>query len=309
VNYNLNFGVNPSGTFTRWINQKMLNPNGMVMHQGRLIFGNKAGYIYTTDESEKTDIIYDTVTSSYRRDAIPYNYLSCAIDMGTAFKRKWLTRAHFVGDNHGNVSAQPYVVRDMNFDYSGIKNMAPINYADNITWGNPTIVWGDETVVWNNLGKMDLWRRFPQTTLRADMVQIGLRPSDGVVYSSSVGFPEYGSCDVDSVAKTAVISTPSGYTAIIWPLDVVGMYISFSSDDYAERFLIIAVSGDTITYSDSTDLSITNTEALWQISGEKKEQRVHLSSLVIHYSYLGDENQSYPGAKSNSGSGNGGENP
>ena len=156
---------------------------------------------------------------------------------------------------------------------------------------------------------MDLWRRFPQTTLRADMVQVGIRPVDGVVYSNTGDYPEYCTCNVDSTAKTAVIATPAGYTDIVWPEDAWNMYIAFDTDDYENKYIITDISGNQITYEDTTNLSSDNPEANWQISGYKKQQKLHVSSMVVHYAYLGDENQSYPGAKTNAGPGNGGANP
>ena len=307
--FHLNFGVKPSGCFSRFYNEDMLQPNALAFHDSRLVFADNSGYVFKTDPDQKADIYYSTAHSTWLDKHMPYDYLGCAIDMGTAFKRKWLTRLHVVGDNHGNVLAEPYIIRDKNFDYNGEKVMAKINYADNEVWGAPIKVWGTDEDHWGNYGKMDLWRRFPQTTLRADMVQIGLRPVYGTVYAWSVDYPEEATCDVDSVGKTAIIATPAGYTNIVWPTDAWECYICFDTDEYENEFLITDIAGDQITYSDASNLSSDNPLAKWEIRGYKKQQRPHISTMVVHYAYLGDENQSYPGAKTNMGPGNGGQNP
>jgi hypothetical protein len=234
------------------------------------------------------------------------------MDAGTTFKRKWMTKIHLVGANSGNVSAAPYAIRDLNGDGSGVKQMAPINYRENDTWGDARKVWGTTTDVWQLLGKLDLWRRFPQTTLRSDFMQIQLQPIKQAVYSSSGDYPTGCNAVINATAKTATIQTPSGYSSILWPLDILDYVIAFQTDGYVNEYTITALDNTSkiITYSDSANKSVTNAGGLpWVIRGIKKEQRPTITSLTVHYGYLGDKNQAYPGSTTASGAGGGGENP
>ncbi len=183
----------------------------------------------------------------------------------------------------------------------GVRNLAPLQYTSNVVWGDARAIWGDSSYVWNFQGVLDQWRRFPAKTLRSDLAQIAFAPGSFVVYRSD-DYPEGSLATVDNGAKTATIATPSGYTSILWPLDVVDMSISFESDDYANLYPITAldVTNKIVTFSDAGNLS-TNGSLKWQISGIKKEQRVSISDFVVHFSYLGQLGSAYGGPASSTG--------
>lgn len=312
--YYLDFGIKPSGSFTTISNLLYFQPCSLAFQQGVLYWGHSKGYVMKTDEATKSDAKIDTTlaASLWNNVYIPYNYTSCGLDVGTTFKRKYITKIHAVGENAGNALIQPMTIRDLNADGKGIYALPPINYTDNIVWSTPNIIWGNVTCVWDNEGKFDLWRRMPGKAMRSDIVQFQLIPATGAIYASSVGYPTGANAVIDAVLKTATIQTPAGFTTIIWPLDVVDYVIAFQTDGYINEFKILSltVANTVITYSDAGNLSVTNAIGLpWVIRGIKKNQRVKLSSIDIHYAYMGDQTQYYPGRTSNLGPGNGGENP
>lgn len=308
----LNYGVKPSGVFTTASNYPYVRPSSFVFQQGVLYYGHELGFVLFMDQGQKQDYVPSTsvAPANWLRVGIPYNYTSCAIDTGTAFKRKWFTKFHFIGGNQGNAAINIAVIRDMNSDGRGITNMKAVNYTDNVVWGTPTCVWGDATQIWNNTGKMDLWRRFPTTSLRGDYVQIQITPAKVAVYSSSIGYPFGATVVVNSGTKTATLQTPAGYSSLVFFPDVVTYSIAFQNDGYIQEYPIASLDATSkiITYSDTANLSASGTVG-WVIRGIKKEQRFELSSYIIHYMLLGDKVQRYPGNTSDAGSGNGGENP
>lgn len=313
----LDFGVKPSGVFTPYTGREnSFRPSSLVFNKGTAIFGHELGFLMKSDPWNKHDLKPDTAlaVANWRRLVIPYDFTMLAIDMGTTFNRKYLTKAHFIGENHGNMSIQPYVIRDLDQTGQGRVPMAQINYVGNCWWGNPTFVWGDPNFKWGTRGKMDLWRRFPRNTLRSDFIQLQLVPNENaVVYASSVDFPEFTAAlvNISGGTGTVTLSVPAAYTGCPWPLDIIDLEIAFEYDDYTTRFPIVSftsVARTTINVTDSTSSTVSGTMA-WQIMGVKKQQRVSLTSMVIHFGYLGDENESYPGNASNSGPGNGGANP
>lgn len=254
-----------------------------------------------------------TVTRPTSKVSVPYDYKSVAVDLGTTFQRKFITRVHMVGKNTGNVSMTMYADRDLNEYNQGAKPMAGINYLANVTWGDPRPIWGNDDCVWKTDGKLDIIRRMPAGQLRSDFMQIQFKPANQIVYSYSQDYPDFSFAQITAVnatSKTIQILTPPGFTNIVWPTDAQGMNLSFDFDAYEGQYLVQAVIGNQIIVSDPTNfLPISANTFEWQISGVKIEQSPYLTSYVMHYAYLGDENQSYPGAFTSDGVGNGGANP
>lgn len=409
----LDYGVKPAGVFTTMSNGLNFRPSSLVFQDGVLYMGHEKGAVLKMEDYTKYDALVD-----FRYQAkdwlgiyIPYDFKSASVDMGSIFQRKWLTKIHLVGRNYGNQAEQIWVIRDLNQTQAGRKAMAPINYDVNSRWGDARCVWGDPEFKWEYDGKLDLWRRFPNTVLRSDFMQVQITPSYGPVYVSSK-YPEFANVLVDATEKTATLITPDGYTKIVWPMDVVGYEICFDSDNYQTKFPIIrlpeserisfnevpasgvwylkygddvvgalaydATSGDvqsalssitglpgvqvtgdytdgfvvtfngvedqpkllevvdstladgasdpvtttvsrepltpieeTLRFSDPDGLAldVVAPGTKWQILGYMKEQRSTLKSFVLHFAYLGQENQSYSGRSTSDGQGNGGYNP
>ena len=307
----LDYGIKPSGTFTLMQNGYNFRPSSLVFQAGVMYYAHEKGYMLKMDPNAKFDSIVNSgAPSTWINGVIPYNWTSVAVDMGTIYQRKWMTKFHLVGENVGNVGVQPNVIKDMGQYTNKPIAFTPINYAVNIRWNTPTIIWGDKTQVWNQGSKMDVYRPFPQGSLRCDFMQMQLVPATLPAYASSVGYPFGTNATVNAGALTATIVTPSGYTSIVWPSDVVGYYLTLQTDGYQNQFLITALDATSkiLTLADPNS-KLVNGSTPWQIMGVKKEQRLKITSAVIHYGYLGDKNQAYPGAASTAGAGNGGANP
>lgn len=294
----LNMGVKPSASFTKQFNRDVIKPASHVFWRGDHWFGHEEGYLMKSDANQKGDQIPDYLAAKpWVNSPVPFEYLSTAMDGGTIFERKYLTKMHIVGDNSGNMAIQPYIVRDMNSDYMGLKPLAPINYRDNVIWGQPSCVWGDPNTHWNNRGKVDEWRRFPHSSLRSDFFQIGLRPANLAVYASEHSyFPEFTTAFPNSVTKEVTISTQSsGFADLAWPTDIVGYNISFDIDDYTQEYEIISVAGNKLTVDDPTGGLSETPNNKFVIRGFNKNQRITVTSYVIHFANLGDKVKAYKG--------------
>lgn len=292
--YYLNFGIKPSGTFTTVNSTSTVydyfRPCSLIFKDGNILYGHEDGRVFTIDKSTKRDY----------NDAVPYNYTSCAVDAGTTFNRKWWTKLHLVGKNTGNASIAPYIISDLNATGNGVRAMTVFNYQENDIWGSPTHVWGDATKIWGAQGKIDAWRRFPSGSLRSDFIQIKFVPAeDYVVYSSSV----FGlTCSSDGI--TTVSLDVTDYPDAVWPEEIANMELFTSYDNYATGY---AIAG-----GGTANLIISGIPAAsglhWEIRGQVS-QTPTITSFVLHYNVLGDKNQAYPGATSDKGGGNAGENP
>lgn len=305
--YYLDFGVKPSGVFTRSKTKLSWMPASHTFFQGKLIIGDSRGYLFKSDPTCKTDPFVETglAVASWATTHIPYDFRSCSMDMGSTGKRKWVTKLHFVGENIGNAAVQIYSVNDKGKHPSGAESkqaLAPFQYTKNVRWGDPTLPWGSSAVAWKYDGTLDLWRRFPSRSLRSDFKQVIFQPADVVVYKYD-DYPEFAFTAVNPGAKTATLATPAGYSSLTFPKDVRDMYIAFDTDEYATRYLITALDATKkiITFADASGSVVTAGAAKWQISGIRKEQRHRITSFSIHSAFLGDENQAYPGATGEGG--------
>jgi hypothetical protein len=320
----LNFGIKPSGVFTTVSNGKLLQIASLTFLAGQGYFGDAVGHVLKTDENQKYDYSHDDITGpetdpTYINAAIPYNWTSSAISLGTTARRKYFTKAHVVGKNEGNVSAQIAVIKDLNQTGAGPLKMAPINYVENVTWGTPTCIWDTPGPVWKEDGKMDLWRRFPARSLRSDFMQLQFTPSFGVIYASKSGM--YGQEEGPPPAGVIISNNGTNFMATLQNTgphtaqgffdDVVGCFLQLAKDKYVAQYKIIGVDGPDLTILDTSPGTLVVNLLLpyhWQIVGYKKQQRPQLQSVQLAYSMTGDTNQSYGGPLSSGGPGNAGGN-
>lgn len=310
--FHLDYGTKPSGAFTLQKGENF-QPSSLVFQRDQLYMGHGLGAVLKSDHDTKFDWVPDTSLplEEWGWAHIPYWYRSAAIDVGTAGARKWLTKLHVVGQNTGNVFLVPNVIRDLNQTQAGPKAMAPIAYRHNLLWGDPKCLWGNAEAKWNYDGKLDAWRRFPASTLRSDFVQVEMKPSFSCVYSSSQNYPEFTGMTRIGASAVCTLVMPDGYTELLWPLDCVGMELRTEAQDYEVSFPILEISADQkqiIVDNSSNRLIGRSTGLAFEIWGYAKNQRVNLVTYVLHYAYIGDKNQAYPGAKSSAGPGNGGQN-
>lgn len=307
--YYLNYGVKPSGVFTKILTTQSWQPACAVLYKRQMIIGDSRGYLFKTDPDTKTDPLINTATTQdqWQQTYIPWAFRTCALDFGTTYKRKWCTRVHCVGQNVGNASIQINSINDAGTAPDGSSSslpLAPLQYTRNFTWGDPNFVWGSTSCAWKYDGVMDAWRRFPSKSLRSDFKQVEYVPGNFVLYRSD-SYPPFCFATVNAGATTAVIQTPAGFTTIIWPKDVVNYSISFDSDQYATQYLITALSGDfkTITFADPSATALSNSGAKWQISGIRKQNRIRITSFLVKFALLGETTEAYPGNSSADGGG------
>lgn len=294
----LDYGVKPSGVYTSASNFNWMRPASVTFFGGHMVYGHEEGYLLTDDPNVKTDPKIDVtkVPSLWQDVYIPYTFASSALDFGSLFTRKWTTKVHYTGNNVGNANMQITSVRDNRQDIAA--NLPVISYLNNPMWGQPNIIWNKPSAQqpynWEYDGKIDSWRRFPAGNLRCDTKQIIITPSFSAVYRSQ-DWPPFCFASVNSTTKVISIATPTGFTNIIWPLDIVDMQFSFSNDMYVKTYTVTAVSGNTATVLDPANTLTTVGNLGWVIRGYKKGQRININSVIIYYDYLGDKNDAYLG--------------
>lgn len=303
--YHLNFGVNASGVFTTASNLEYYRPSSMLFYRGLQYRGDARGFMFVHSPNKQTDplVALGTTPTSWNTAVIPYKYASCAIDFGTTFMRKWTTRISVQGENTGNAAINVTSISDQGrVPQSDLK---PMWFNQNLQWGKPNIIWGasnaSQPIVWGATATLDMWRRFPATQLRCDFKQVIFTPAKLGVYRYE-DWPTGAFAVVvagGAGSGSASIISPSPYTSIVWPSDIVGYVLAVASDNYTAEYPITALNGAQLTYSDPTNKLASGTFA-WVIRGVMKQQRLSIQSYNIHFSLLGKNQQAYQGP-SNSG--------
>lgn len=281
----LNFGVSKSMPFTTWSNVDSFAPSSLAFFDKQIIRGDRRGYIFKHLETVVTDPRVDVATaaSTWQVKTIIYNYVSCAFKFGTSFVRKWVSRIVVTADNETNLALQINAIND---DGRATRYLKPIKFENAIVWGDDT-VWGNSTLIWNFDGLIDEWRRMPGGGLRCSYLQVQLTNAKVIVDSSTSS----GQVVVDSTAKTATLVSAA---IADFPTNAVDHFITFSSDNYTQEYLIIARTDDTVTYEDDDNLSSSGTYD-WQIKGYPKGQVLNLLQYCLHYAHLGKTQKPYQG--------------
>jgi hypothetical protein len=300
-----NYGIKPSSAFTTASSgdADYFRFASMVFRKGVPLLGHEGGEIMYLNKWNKKE--YDPVNNWYTH--VPYNYVSCAMDMGSVARRKWVTKMHLIGKNVGNALIQPSALRDLNQYGQNATPMAQVNYRENCWWGNSDLTWGDANFVWKTDGKNDVWRRLPQGQLRSDVMQIKIAPAFGLVYSSEQDYPGLlAGCFVEHTpARATIFSNLDSFTgSLVWPEDIEGMYIKFGYENYEYSYELSEPTGDEVSIFDPDGRLVLTDVTSFEIWGYKKQASMRIDSIDLHYGYLGDKNQAYGGAKYGGPAGN-----
>lgn len=295
-----------NGVFTIWMNGSDFMPSSLAYYKNELLRGDYRGIIYHHNKYSKTDptvpLALNTSPSLWNTSYIPWHYKSSALDFGSTFKGQWATRIHLTGKNVGNAAIQAATIREINNGAS--QNLSPIYYQSNLTWGDARITWGDPTVLWEYDKTLNQWRRFPPKSMRSQFRQVDLQPGKFVIYKYD-NYPDSSFATVSAPSggsATVSLLTPTGFSLIVWPKDVVGQTLYLDFNEYYLGFTITAVSGAQITVSDPTNqLALSPSNCKWQIQGFLKEQRMQLSAYDIHFGMMGQRGRA---AQENEGGGN-----
>lgn len=333
----VNYGIKPSGVFTTASNNGSLvpsasngspsvgnplnynywQPSAVVFYQGQLVRGDPRGLLFKTDPSTTTDPKIDLTLAAYTFSGLvptqqwntvpmPFNYLTTVMDFGTHVKRKYATKSNWTGKNVGNSQVQIKAISD---NGRVVGSMAPINYTQNPLWGDSSEVWGgvaNPSYNWYYGGSADFWRRFPATTLRANLRQVQMTNAFMGIYRSE-DFPPGTSVTTNNATKVVTLNAPTFptgfYGTINWPLDVVDYFVATSNDGYVQTWQIISVATNTLTVLDPNGTLGNQVGVQFVIRGYKKNSSVEISALAIRFAIFGDQT-SYWQSNSDSGENN-----
>lgn len=285
----LNFGLTKNMPFTT-ASGTSFRPSALTFMGFEMLRGDEQGYLFRHREILTSDPTIDTAVdpSTWLREAVIYDYRSCALNFGTNAMRKYGTRISVQARDRSNLSLQINTNQDDGRTTGALK---PIRSRTNCLWGDPRFVWGDPDFRWTyDRGIIDEFRRFPSNTLRFDYRQVQFTNAYVVITSSD----ERGTGEVDDVGKTLTLDS----NVWLWPTDIVGFVVTIGGVEYVieER-----INDLTLLLTDPDDqLSDLPafTDLPWVIHGIPRNERLHLIGYTMQYSLLGDNQSAFTGAES-----------
>jgi hypothetical protein len=282
----LDFGVSDDMPFTSASNGSYFYPSSIYFDDiGRMIRGDKRGYVLLHTEDDASDPKIDTslAATDWERRAIIYDYRSSAFDLGSTADRKYVTKIILTCKNRTNISTQ---IISNNDDNKKIAKLSPIRFRGNLTWGDPLPVWGDPDLVWNFDGIIEEQRRFPAKSLRCSYKQIQITNAYVNIYNSD----SLGTVTTDATSKVVTLTDA---LTLDWPAYLVDYFISFEDDNYTNEFLITAQTADTLTYQDPLSLTTSGANKKWVIKGVPKDEIINILSYTLEYQVFGITQQPY----------------
>lgn len=286
----LNFpnSLSPESPFTKRSNTSSWNPTDLEFVGTDLIIADTRGYLFKIDDTRQTDPQINTATapSTWNTTAVIWDYKSCATNFGTTKYFKFVPDIDLQAKNTTNVTIQ---IKSINEDSGATTSLKEIRVRDGYDWGDPSApVWGADGFDWNITKMIRALRRFLAGSLRMVYKQIEITNAYTIIYASD----NQSAGNIDASAKTLTLTDAT----LSFATDIVNYYVSFEVDSYVKQYLItVRTSNTVLTYSDSTNTSITALASKWQISGYAKNEQLNLLSYSMRNALVGENKLVYRG--------------
>jgi hypothetical protein len=269
----LRWGIKPNMVFTIWSGGSSFAPTAIEFCKGVLYRGTKNGYLLKHSEDVLSDPKIDITKTPnlWTKQAIIYDYASCALNFGAPQIRKWVNRILVSLKNTSNISLQAYSKND---DNNAWKPLKELKIKTQVVWGDPLPVWGDDSIIWDFYPLAEEERRMPANGLRCSYKQIRFTNADTILANSDI----WGTATVNNTLKTATLNVVPNH----WPAKAEDYYISFEADNYATQYLVTERTDTQVTFKDVLNTSPNGVQK-WQMRGYAKGEVCYLLGYTIYY--------------------------
>lgn len=282
----LNFGIKPSGVFTRVIpDSTAWVPSSHIFWNGLLVIGDSRGYILKSDANTQTDpaISNNVLPSLWAVTGINYLYASAIFDYGSAYKKKYTPKIRMLGKNVGNSAFDISVINDANQLGYGEYFATPVKYNHNPVSTTPIA------------GSLDFWRRFPAGSLKSNQKQLLIKPTKSLFVFDQSSIVSFTYVQLSTVTSNHFVTLHGGLT---WPAQTEpATAISFDIDEYVTKFPILnyAYASGVIQVADVNGkfaqfLSSSGGYSQgFRVYSGMTEQKLNISNLILQFAdALGD---------------------
>lgn len=255
-------------------------PSALFFKDQDMVRGDSDGFVFSHREDDFSDKVkdYATPAAQWESKAIPYFWKHIAWNFGDDQKVKWVTMINIVGRPKTNVYLEPRTYREGAVEFF---SLGAIRFNPLIKWGDPSVLWGESGNRWNSVDYLNQTKRMNRKAMRTTHMQLALASS----YTKILGSVESedSQVTVDSLTKQITQVNPSIYA---FGETNVGYDIIIDEKSYK----ITSSTNDTLEVDDPLD-SLVDGQYSYEIKGEPKQQRPHVSSMTVHYEVFGDMNK------------------
>ena len=280
----LQYGVSPEMTSWLWKGESTFYPTAITVHNGTLYRGDRYGYVLYFDEDVLTDpkIVAAGDPDDWYQETIIWRYNSVASNFGSSFVRKTANKVLVSAKNETNVSIGITAIND---DGKINRELTPIRWRKNFTWGDDEFIWGSSEFVWYYGGTIEVDRRFPARGLRFNYLQLEITNDFTNIVNSDI----MGEVVIDASANTATLVDTSDNP---WPSQAVDYYLTLEHDGYETEYLVTARTDSVLTLQDVNNTLRDGTWA-WQLKGYRKGEVLNLIGYSISWASLTRSHDTY----------------
>lgn len=253
------------------------SPTAIIFKNQEMIRGDKDGYIFLHEEGIYSDLVKDPYlpVGSWRKKVIPYDWKHIAWDFGDSQRVKWINKIGVTGRPKTNVYLEPRSYSEGSDDYYRLSH---IGFNPLIVWGDSSILWGSIANRWNSVDYLNAAKRMNRRAKRATHLQLSFASATVTILSSGENPNSY--VVVDSSSKSISLANPTVYK---FPLNTEGYQVIIDGISYT-----IQSGSESVLIVDNLDSTLINGTYPYEIKGEPKAQRPHISNVSINFEYFGD---------------------
>lgn len=280
----LQWGVSENCTCFIWEGASAFFPSAIAVFNKVLYRADKTGYVLKFSDDALTDpkIVAGTPIANWAEETIIWKWRSVASNFGTSFVRKMADKVLFSAKNETNVSIG---IRAINDDGKLNRQLTPIRWRKNFTWGDDEFVWGNPDFVWYYGGTVEVDRRFPAKGLRFNYLQLELTNDFTNIINSDL----MGLAAINPTLNTAtLVDAVNGD----WPLQAVDYFLYLEHDNYARGYKVLSRGPDTLVLEDVSNTLISG-NFKWQIKGYRKGEVLNLVGCSISWAPLSRSHDTY----------------
>jgi hypothetical protein len=253
-------------------NGSIFSPTALaITASGKLMRGDRQGYVFQHKESYTTDPYVNTAISpgSWGTAPIAPDYQSCQIDFGDRSAKKWVPGMSIVCKQ---LTGLNLAIQSNSDDGKHVGALEPID-RDAVAYTAPTdVAFGTPSNPLSYDGVFEEKRHFPAGSLRCN--------TKAIRFTASVVTLRDSVTDSDGTATVASTAVTLDNGAKSWPSDCVGQYLTLAGDSYVTRYRIIRRNSATVITLASAP---SNGSTAWRIVGQVKDQRWKLLSYTLRF--------------------------
>ena len=251
-------------------------PTALEVMGDTLLMGDWAGYVqalrthaHAAEDVVNSDVAVDPAVAAVNFGLTPVypDYISAALGLaGGGIFKNWVTK----------------ILVRFKLPFTMTKIMAEIdsyndgNFRDDASAHGKVLKEVRELAVPAYRRIYTVARRFAKGQIRCLYKQIRISKAFTILYASIPGgVRAYATVTTSGAGNTALLGSGT------WPTDVAGQQLTLAGDGYTLRWVILTVSGNTLTLADPGNTLPTVAGSEWEIKGYPKDCKIGIHGYTV----------------------------